>query len=153
MATEKKTHNTALADALKTLLEQGNIRTQADMRMALDKQGIIVSQPKLSRLLNKLGAIKMRGHHGATIYSLAPEPPLPPKQSQLGQLVLDIAANETMLVIRTNPGSASLIARLLDYHRQELRILGTLAGDDTLFVVPRSTQQLETLILGIKELL
>jgi len=145
--------NISVVDAVKNLLANGNITTQENIRLSLSKQGIVVNQSKISRLLRKLGAVKMFNHQKEAVYSLPLEPLPPPQYSPLGQLVLNIMANETMIVIRTNPGSASLIARLLDHHYQELQILGTLAGDDTLFVVPKSIKTLKKLTVSIKKLL
>lgn len=143
--------NLSLVEAVKKLLANGHATTQENIRQSLAEQGIVVNQSKISRLLRKLGAVKMFNQQEA-VYSL-PLEPLLPSHSPLGQLVLDIVANETMLVIRTNPGSASLVARLLDHHYQALQILGTLAGDDTLFVVPKSIKLLKKVSADIRKLL
>lgn len=147
------TTNIPTIEALKNLLQRGEVGTQADIKQALAKQGIVVNQSKISRLLRKVGAIKMVNEHGEAIYSLAREPLPPSSDSPLAQLILNISANEVMIVIRTNPGSASLIAHLLDRQYQELQILGTVAGDDTVFVVPQSTQSIPEVMVGIRELL
>ncbi len=154
MKISKKNHPSkpiSVVDAVTNLLASGNATTQENICLSLAKQGIVVNQSKISRLLRKLGAVKIFNHQKEAVYSL-PLEPLPPAQGQL-EHVLDIVANETMIVIRTNPGSASLIARLLDHHDQELQILGTLAGDDTLFVVPKSIKMLKKLSIAIRELL
>ena len=143
----------SMMDAMKAILANGNVTTQENIRLSLAKQGIAANQPKISRWLRKLGAVKMMSHQREAVYSLPLEPLLPPRYSPLEELVLDIVANESMIVIRTNPGSASLIARSLDHHCQELQILGTLAGDDTLFVVPKSIKDIKKLIIHIKKFL
>jgi len=155
MKTPSKTTppTTSILDAIRHLLADGNITTQENIRLSLSHQGIIVNQPKISRLLRKLGAVKIFNSQKETAYSLPSEPLAPPQHSQLRQLVLDIVANETMLVIHTNPGSASLIAGLLDQHHHTLQILGTLAGDDTLFVVPKSIRSIQEVSSAIQTLL
>lgn len=158
MKTQKKTgthsskSNTSIMDAIKNLLANGNVTTQENIRISLAKQNIVINQSKISRLLRKIGVVKMFNNQKEAIYALPLEPLPPPQHSPLGQLMLDIVANETMIVIRTNPGSASLIARLLDHHYQALKILGTLAGDDTLFVVPKSIKNLKKLTMAIEKL-
>ena len=142
-----------LVHAVRTLLVGGELATQEGVRQSLAKQNIIVTQSKISRLFRQLGAIKTSNHEGDYVYALPVEPLLPPKHSALGQLVLDIMTNETMIVIRTNPGSASLIARLIDHQHQELNILGTIAGDDTLFVVPKTMKQIKKIAAKLQQLL
>jgi transcriptional regulator of arginine metabolism len=144
--------NISFVNAVKNLLANGKASTQEDIRLSLAKQGILVNQSKISRLLRKLGVIKIFNAEKKTVYSLPLDPLPPPQNSSLGQLILEILTNETMIVIRTNPGSASLIARLLDHHDKSLKILGTLAGDDTLFVVPHSIKTIQKLATQIKNL-
>lgn len=145
--------STDIVTALKRLLQTGDVSTQEDIKQALAAQGIIVNQSKISRLLRKVGAIKMVNDQGEAIYSLARDPLPPSTDSPLTGLVLEIDANEVMIVIRTTPGSASIIAHLLDRHSLDLQILGTVAGDDTLFIVPKSVQVIAKLLEDIKKVL
>jgi transcriptional regulator of arginine metabolism len=62
-------------------------------------------------------------------------------------------SNETLVVIFTSPGSASMVARVLDYNQITTEILGTLAGDDTIFVAPKSVKDTLKLKAEIKGLL
>ena len=81
-----------------------------------------------------------------TVYCLPNELSVPNTSSPLKNLVLDIDHNELLIVIKTSPGAAQLIARLLDSVGKAEGILGTIAGDDTIFVTP-------TLDINIKELI
>jgi len=140
-----------LIDALKTLLSEGIAGTQEEIKNALQSRGIEVNQSKISRILRKIGAVKMVDEEGESVYSL-PRNGLPPStHSSLSQLIVSIVANETLIVIHTNPGSAPLIGRLLDHQTQELFLLGTVAGDDTIFVVPQSIQQIDKTLQAVKE--
>ena len=56
--------------------------------------------------------------------------------SPLKNLVLDVDYNDMLIVIKTSPGAAQLIARLLDSIGKSEGILGTIAGDDTIFITP-----------------
>lgn len=140
-----------LLDALKTLLLSGTVSTQEEIKQAMQQQGFPINQSKISRLLRRLGAIKVTNQQGESSYSLPREPLPPSAQSSLAQLIVDIAANETLIIIRTNPGSASLIAALLDRQATELGVLGTVAGDDTLFVVPKSIRTIQQTLEAIKK--
>lgn len=61
---------------------------------------------------------------------------MPTTSSPLKNLVLDIDHNDAVVVIHTSPGAAQLIARMLDSLGKTEGILGTIAGDDTIFTTP-----------------
>lgn len=122
------------------LLHGGNT-TQEAIVLALEEQGHNVNQSKISRLLRKINAIKTKNDQGAMVYCLPHDAEAPPIHSSLSDLVIDIVANESMIIIKTSPGAASLLARVLD--QKKCQILGTIAGDDTIFVAPESIQSIE----------
>lgn len=129
-----------IEDALKTLLLAETVGTQVEIQSVLEELGYEVNQSKISRLLRKLGAVKMTNERKQIVYSLPLEPKPPTSKSILSQLIVSIKKNESLIVINTNPGSASLIGRILDHHKDELNVLGTVAGDDTVFIAPLSLQ-------------
>lgn len=144
--------DSTLLEALTDILNQGRAGTQQEIAAALKQQGFVVNQSKISRMLHKLAAIKVINAQGQTVYQLSKELP-PPTQTPLTQLILNISANETLVVIQTSPGSASLIARMLDYQTSESNILATLAGDDTIFVAPKTIQKIKETLEEVKQLL
>jgi len=125
------------------LIQEKNIATQAELVAALNQYGYKTNQSKVSRLLHKLPITKVKSHKGKLIYSLPLEPAPPPTQASLTQLIIDIVANETLIAIHTSPGSAALIARVLDYKHKNSLVLATLAGDDTVFVMPKSIKKIK----------
>jgi transcriptional regulator of arginine metabolism len=143
----------ALDDALRALLMGRKASTQEDICTALEKLGYEINQSKASRLLRKIGAIKVVNEQGQTVYSLAREPAPPSMNTTLRSLILDIVSNEAIVVIFTSPGSASMVARVLDYNQITTEILGTIAGDDTIFVAPKSIKDTQRLTEEIKGLL
>lgn len=145
--------DSALIGALRTLLMGREAGTQEDICIALEKKGYEINQSKVSRLLRKIGAIKVVNAKGQTIYSLAREPAPPSMDTPLRELILDVVANETLIVIFTSPGSASMVARVLDYVQVSTQILGTIAGDDTIFIAPKSIKEIQKLQQEIKALL
>lgn len=143
-----------LLEALSHILRRGNVSTQQDICQELASQGFTnINQSKISRLLHKLGAIKVKNPQGIIEYRLPKEMAPPPSQTPLKQLILKIEANETMVIIQTSPGSASLIARMLDFQNTESEILATLAGDDTIFVAPKSIKKVKKTLEEVKNLL
>lgn len=149
--TDKKSG--ALVDALHALLKGRKANTQEDICLALEKQGYEINQSKVSRLLRKIGASKVVNELGQTAYSLPREPSPFPMTTPLRNLVLDIVANESLVVVLTTPGSASMIARSLDYNQATTEILGTIAGDDTIFVAPKSVKNISKLLEEVKSLI
>jgi transcriptional regulator of arginine metabolism len=106
----------------------------------------------VSRDLRRIGAVKATNAEGEIIY-LLPEQhrvQMPRSAHDVSRLVVEIRANESTIVIQTTPGSASLIAADLDRMRDTLGILGTLSGDDTIFVAPVSTKKIEKVEQRIK---
>ena len=133
------------------ILQSGQASTQEDIIFELEKKGILANQSKISRLLRKIGAIKITNEQKQIIYSLPLDPILPNSKQVLSSLIVSITSNEQLIVIHTNPGSASLIARFLDHHRKELELLGPVAGDDTLFIAPKSIKQIKQTVQMIHE--
>ncbi len=144
----------ARTQALRRLLEEGELSTQEELREELEKQDFEVTQSTISRDLRRLGAIKGTDSAGQTVYRLSEESqqPIPIAAGSLQDLILQIDTNGTLIVIHTHPGSASLIARRLDQVRPA-GILGTIAGDDTIFVAPAAKRDLKLTLKAISECL
>jgi transcriptional regulator of arginine metabolism len=137
--------------ALRRLLDAGTLSTQDELREKLEKQTFKVTQSTISRDLRKLGAVKAIDPDGRTVYRLGDEvlAPVPAVAGSIAALVVEIATNGSIIVVHTTPGSASLVARHLDHYRPG-GILGTLAGDDTIFVAPASLKNLKATIREIQ---
>jgi transcriptional regulator of arginine metabolism len=86
------------------------------------------------------------------VYCLPPDLAVPSTKAPLSQLVLDIQHNDVMVIIRTSPGAAQLIARLLDSVGKKEGVLGTIAGDDTIFIAPVKVQDIDFTLQKVKEL-
>jgi len=141
-----------IQQVLRHSLQQGLVGNQQQLTKYLQNQGYKVSQSTVSRLLRKIKAIKVKNQNGKLVYSLTKEPPPPRKSDTLAHILLEITHNEQLIVLHTSPGGAQLIARTIDYYRQQMAILGTIAGDDTVFVaIQKGT--IEQTIKAIKQLL
>lgn len=143
---------------LREILLEGNARTQAEIREEFEKRSIPISQPKISRLLHQIGAVKLVDNKGKTQYRLPHETGLiheltsTQEKALVSQWVLDVIANDALIIIHTTPGAAGMVARIIDQHRVHLHVLGTIAGDDTIFVAPTSNHQIASAITLITEL-
>ena len=142
-----------LIRAFKALLKEERFGSQSDIVEALKSQGFDnVSQSKVSRMLTRFGAVRTRNAKQEMVYCLPAELGMPTAKSPLRQLVLDVDHNESMVIIRTSPGAAQLIARLLDSVGKAEGVLGTIAGDDTIFIAPLKVSEIEHTLANVKEL-
>ncbi|XPF92470.1 transcriptional regulator ArgR [Colwellia sp. RE-S-Sl-9] len=143
----------ALIQAFKELLKQEQFASQGEIVDALKAQDFDnISQSKISRMLSKFGAVRTRNARQEMVYCLPAELGVPTAKSPLKQLVLDIEHNDVMIIIRTSPGAAQLIARLLDSLSKSDGVLGTIAGDDTIFIAPTNVTTIKKTIAKLKTL-
>ncbi|SDB18599.1 transcriptional regulator, ArgR family [Pseudidiomarina indica] len=142
-----------MIEAFKALLKEECYGSQGEIVDALKEQGFTnVSQSKVSRMLSKYGAVRTRNARQEMVYCLPPELGIPSTRAPLNQLVLDIQHNDVMVIIRTTPGAAQLIARLLDSVGQKEGVLGTIAGDDTIFIAPMKVADIEFTLQNVRQL-
>jgi transcriptional regulator of arginine metabolism len=102
-------------------------------------EGFEVTQATLSRDLARLGARRLSSPEGGTAYELGPEDPRDALAALRG-LVSAVSSNGALVVVRTQPGLAPAVARAIDLARLP-DVLGTLAGDDTIFIAPAHAQR------------
>ena len=124
----------ARLDAIKRIIRERSVGTQEELGKMLHGEGFHVTQGTLSRDLALLGALRVARQSG-TIYELGPEPEPVQRLRALSELVLFISDNEAMAVVRTQPGAANAVARAIDLARIP-ECLGSIAGDDTIFLTP-----------------
>jgi transcriptional regulator of arginine metabolism len=127
------------------LLSSSEVRSQSELVALLAGEGIEVTQATLSRDLEELGAVKLRGADGGTGVYVVPEDGSPVRgvsggtermSRLLGDLLVSTDASGNLAVLRTPPGAAHYLASAID--RAALpQVVGTIAGDDTIFVVAR----------------
>lgn len=123
------------------LLAQEQVASQAALVDLLAEAGIEVNQATVSRDLEELGAIKVRVPGGESVYAIpemprdqvAPEDHL---RRVLSDWVVETDRSGDLVVVRTPPGSAHVVASAVDRNGFE-GVLGTVAGDDTIMVVAR----------------
>ena len=145
--------NAGIVKAFKEILKAESYGSQGEIVDGLKHQGFSnISQSKISRMLSKFGAVRTRNARGDMVYCLPPELGMPTAKSPLKQLVLDIVHNNVMVIIRTSPGAAQLIARLLDSLSKKDGVLGTIAGDDTIFIAPADVTKIEDLRQRVEDL-
>jgi transcriptional regulator of arginine metabolism len=125
--------------AVAQLIADHDVTSHTQLVTLLKKSGIVATQATVSRDLEEIGAVKVRTSHGETAYAIPEfEPdriaPLEQLRRVLAEWVADIQISEPIVIIRTPPGCAHVVASALDRSRIE-GLAGTVAGDDTMFCV------------------
>jgi transcriptional regulator of arginine metabolism len=121
------------------ILEKEEVTSQAELVKILADEGVEATQVTVSRDLEDLGAVKVRRPGGALVYALPASPnerPAPELHLRrvLGEWMADVASSGHLVIVRTPPGCAHVVASALD--RAGLaEVVGTVAGDDTVLVV------------------
>lgn len=121
------------------IIEQSAITSQQQLVELLSGAGIEATQATVSRDLEEIGAVKVRAAGGDSVYAVPdlPKDRVAPEEHLrrvMGDWVVEVSSSANLVVVRTPPGSAHVVASALD--RAGLAdILGTVAGDDTILVI------------------
>lgn len=139
--------------AIREIVMHQKIGSQDDLLKLLQEQGFILTQATLSRDLKQLQIAKVAYTDGSYVYIL-------PEMGSIGKIVnskqhanlgfagigfISIEFSNHLAVIRTRPGYASSIAYDIDLNSPH-EILGTIAGDDTILIIPREAYTREQII-------
>jgi transcriptional regulator of arginine metabolism len=129
--------------ALRLLLERRRITTQSSLVARLREQGHEVTQSSISRDLSDLGAVKVGG-----AYRLPA--PVADTDDEVRRLTFELLqghapAGDHLLVVKTMPGAAQIVGSAID-GLDLPEVVGTVAGDDTIFVATASRTGQRTLI-------
>jgi transcriptional regulator of arginine metabolism len=122
------------------LLAEHAVTSQGQLVELLGATGLEATQATVSRDLEELGAVKVRiPGVDRPVYAIAELPkdqiaPLDHLRRVLGEWVVDLAVSANLVLIRTPPGSAHVVASALDRTHLD-GLLGTVAGDDTILAV------------------
>jgi transcriptional regulator of arginine metabolism len=137
--------------AIKQILASRAITTQSELASAMRKEGFKTTQATLSRDMKELGIAWVYTPSGAK-YMLSPEQEEERMTSLIGFEIEQIEANESMVVVKTLPGRAQGVAEIID-HLHLPSVLGTLAGDNTVFILPRSIKKIKDTITALRGVL
>jgi transcriptional regulator of arginine metabolism len=141
-------------EAILALVRGGRVRSQDELQRRLRERGIAAAQPTLSRDIQALGLAKTPAG-----YAVPPEAPAGDGTEAAAPAALDRALRDfalgvraagSLVVVRTPPAAAPTLARALD-EAALAGVVGTIAGDDTIFLAtpgPLAAQRLERRLLA-----
>lgn len=146
-------------EVLKMLISSQELGSQEEVLRALEKEGYRITQATLSRDMKQLKVAKAASMNGKYIYVLPNETMYKrvPSTSSVRDMLQStgfrsINFSGNMAVIKTRPGYASSIAYNID-NSDIPEILGTIAGDDTIFIVKRQGVANDEVIEGLRHIL
>ena len=140
-----------------SLIQSGQVHSQANLVQLLKKSGFDVTQATASRDLEDIGAFRGRNFAGEMVYQLAEEEPRSHSRSGVlpSELILSVESSANLAVVRTPPGGAQLLASALDStstYGLLTSSIGTIAGDDTVLVISRKADGGATLAKELRQL-
>ncbi len=132
------------------------VTSQEQLVRLLADDGVESTQATVSRDLDDLGAVKVRVSGGESVYAIPEHPadrvvPVDQLRRVMGEWVVEVESSGNLVVLRTPPGSAHVVASALDRTGIEGSI-GTVAGDDTLMVVAAEGTTGENLAVTLRNL-
>src|ERR1700761_3302751 len=139
--------------AIRDALASHSVSNQDELRRVLFKRGHRVTQATLSRDIHELGLIKTaEGYQFPASDEGSASAWLPSVERLIHEFVYEVKTAQNIVVVKTSAGSAQPVAAALDAEGWP-EVVGTVGGDDTIFVVSPSNKDAEKLLARIKELL
>lgn len=147
----KRMHKRQRQIAIQDIITTHAISGQEELAEYLRKRGIEATQATLSRDLAEMNVMRIRSGD-IFRYTMRTDETVSSINSLVWKEMLGFEANETVIVLRTLPGRASGVAMFIDSLRDP-SVIGTIAGDDTVLVLPASTKKIQTTVQFVRELL
>lgn len=133
--------------AIENLIKKNAISDQHQLiTLLLQEYGIETNQAAISRDLRTLGVIK-KNINGIMIYEVGD---VDATKEILRLALIEINYNEVMIVIKTRSGLASFVGDYVD-QQPDLEVIGCLAGENVVFVIPKSIKNIEKIYESVCE--
>lgn len=133
---------------IRVLIEQQSIQTQEELAEALRAHGMVVTQATVSRDIKEMHLLKVLSDDGSYRYATMEKSDQGMNERLIRMLsdsVIEFNSVNNLIVIRTLSGSAHVAAEAVDSLKWP-EILGTIAGDNTILVIVRSNEEVETVL-------
>ncbi|MCX7875167.1 MAG: arginine repressor [Melioribacteraceae bacterium] len=136
---------------IKTLISSQDVFNQTQLVKLLKQNGIKVTQATLSRDLTELGVVRVPTTKGV-VYKIDSTGVEKTLQNHLSEEIVSVQSNESIIVLKTFPGRAQGVALFIDKNNLS-EIIGTVAGDDTIIIVPKSIKSIDKTIQQLKNII
>jgi transcriptional regulator of arginine metabolism len=136
---------------IKELITSRDVASQDELRDLLKENGFDTTQATLSRDLNEMGIVRIQTETGFK-YVFHLDDSEPAIKQFVSKEIIRVIANESLIVVRTLPGRAQGVALYLDRMKNE-HMIGTVAGDDSIIIVPDHHQNIASIVDSIKKVM
>ena len=136
---------------IREMVERQEVASQDELRRLLARRGHAVTQATLSRDIRELGLVKTPEGYAQMLGDTS-EHSLPSLERLVREFVFKVTAAQNMVVIDTSAGAAQPVAAALDAEEWP-EVVGTVGGDDTIFLVAPDKKQAAKLVARLKELM
>ncbi len=141
--------------AIKEIISKDDITSQEELLKKLEGKGIKCTQATLSRNLRQLRVSRVPDGSGKLKYILQSREDTEPVDQEITDVihaVIDMVWAQNMMLIKTLPGYAAAVASHID-RSSRIEIAGTIAGDDTILLIPNDNYSQKTISQLLKQLL
>ena len=135
---------------IKEIISNSEVSSQEDLCRLLENSGFETTQATLSRDLHELGIVRIPAEHGFK-YVFHLDDNDRALEKLIGMEIINVYHNESTVVVRTMPGRAAGVAVYLDRMKNSF-IIGTVAGDDSIIIIPNSHKNVVRLVDNLKSL-
>ena len=139
-------------NAILEIIRSGEIASQEELMLGLKSRNIDVSQSTLSRDIQELRVAKTGGVYTVGDSESASTTSDESFRRIIREFLVDVAVASNIVVVKTGPGHASTVSQALDEARWP-EAIGTIAGENTIFIAARSERDGKKLERRIRELL
>ena len=147
----RQSHRDARRARIAALVVSRRVHSQLELSELLAREGLEVNQATLSRDLRDMGVVRVGGPDGPR-YELDPRARyLSALREVVGMEILNVRTNGQLVVLRTLAGRAEGVAGFLDAVGNP-DIIGTIAGDDTVFIAPAHPDRCDAIVAHIHAL-
>lgn len=135
--------------AILRVVGEESIETQSELAQRLKEKGFKVTQATISRDIKDLGLVKVPGSENKYCYAAPPDHRMANVVGRLERMFQDSVVrfddSENIVLIKTLPGTAHAVASCIDSIAWP-EVIGTVAGDDTILVIVKPKEAVQTLI-------
>jgi transcriptional regulator of arginine metabolism len=136
---------------IKEIVSSSEVSSQDDLCSLLKKSGFETTQATLSRDLHELGIVRIPSEDGFK-YVFHLDDVEQNLNELIGVEIINILYNESTIIIRTLPGRAQGVAFYLDHIKSD-HILGTVAGDDAIIIIPDTHKNIKRIVEELKKVM
>ena len=136
---------------IKEIVTTSKVGSQEELLERLKEFGFETTQATLSRDLHEIGIIRVPDDNGYK-YVLHQEENTQAIKQIIGMEIVNVVSNESTVIIKTIPARAQGVAIYLD-RLKDSHIIGTVAGDDTIIVIPDSHKNVQHVVKTIRDLM